>query len=108
MNMPILEVHRCESSLSLRCQHVFGPKAFFVCNRHVFREKKGRTVSHMQLTPERNSHMSPGGRQEDLGVSGRSARVSVMWLTRLGLTGNSSLLEAVSSLSKVAPSSKRC
>lgn len=88
-----------------------GPKAFFVYNRHVFRKKKEElytSVSHMQLTPERKSHMSPGGRQKDLGGSGRSARASVMWLMRLGLTGNSSSLEALSSLSKVAPSSKHC
>lgn len=108
MNMLILEVLRCVLSVSLKWQHVFRPKAFFVYNLHVFRKTRELyiSVSHMQLTLERNSQMSPGRRQNNLGVNGKSAGVSVMWPMRLGFTGNSSSLEAVWSLSKVAHRSK--
>lgn len=104
INMLILKVHRCVSSVSLKWEHVFGPKAFFLYNLHgVY-----IWVSRMQLTLERNSHKSPGSRQNSLAMSGKSARVSVIQLMRVGFTGTSSSLEAMLTLFKVAHRSKHC
>lgn len=52
-------MHRCVSSLSLRCQHVFGPKAFSVYNRHVFRGKKRKICQpHAINAGEEEPHVS--------------------------------------------------